>query len=519
MDLILSYWRYLALIVLVFSIVILLLIGFYCAKVVRFLFMKKKLGQIQNNEKLLLLKIPFLCIVALVFINLIFIFFGVNSLFITITNSFLVLFLGFALVLLIDFIIDIWRKAWEEDEILQQRMESLGYAKWFLRVVVILSAVFFLMVVWRVELSELVGVLETIRDVSLLNSLAVLLVFVLLSYSVLYIFKTYLKNIVVQKEIPYDNIIISRIEYPVSIIILLIGVSVSLKQFRVGGSFFVPFINTLIALMLMYTIMVVVENLIDYWERKIKGQKDFNVDEGVFVLAQNVSKVLIIFVVILSILFIWDFVDELKGVLLSLSVLGVVLGISMRETFANVVAGISLMLDNTFQRNDLIQLEDSNIGIVKKIGLRSTQLMTFDNELLTVPNLTIATTKVLNYTQPDSKARITIDIGVEHGSDPKRVENILLGVVKNKDFVIYPEKTDVWFTKIDENSMGFMLLFYVRDFMESFKIKSDTTKEIYYALEKNKISVAFPKRIIFKENGRRSNSSQRNKKRNAGKSK
>jgi len=212
-------------------------------------------------------------------------------------------------------------------------------------------------------------------------------------------------------------------------------------------------------------------------------------------------------------------VDKLKGVLFSLSVVGVVVGIAMRETFANVVAGISLMLDHTFQRKDLIQLENAEMGVVKKIGLRSTKLMTFNNELLTVPNLTIANGKVINYTQPDSKARVSIDIGVEHGSDPKKVEKILLGVVRDKDFIVFPELTQVWFTKINENALEFTLLFHVKDFMESFKIKSDVTNEIYYALKRNNINVAFPKRVILKENGRTSKSSQGNKKRNTGKSK
>ena len=519
MDLIFTYWGYFALIVLVFCLIVFFLIGFYFVRVICFLFMKKRLWEVQRNEKFLLLKLPFVLILALVLLNFFLIYLGVHSSFILILNTVLVVLSGVAVVFLINFIIDIWRKTWEEDEYLQHKTESLSYVEWFLKTVFFMLTIFLLMLVWGVELSDLVLVIETIRDVPLLNSLAVFCAFVLISYSVLYIFKTYLKNVVMQKEIPYDNIIISRIEYPVSIIILLLGVSVSLKQLDTGESFFVPFNNTLIALILMYTAIVIVENLIDYWEREIKKKKSFKVDEGIFVLAQNVSKVLIIFVVVLSILFIWNLVDELKGVLFSLSVVGVIVGIAMRETFANVVAGISLMLDHTFQRKDLIQLENAEMGVVKKIGLRSTKLMTFDNELLTVPNLTIANGKVINYTQPDSKARVSIDIGVEHGSDPKKVEKVLLGVVRDKDFIVFPELTQVWFTKINENAMDFTLLFYVKDFMESFKIKSDVTNEIYYALKRNNINVAFPKRVILKENGRTSKSSQRNKKRNARKSK
>ncbi len=516
MSFILNYWGYLAILVSTFTIALLFIIGNHCIKIIFRLLTTNKMGEIARKEKLDTLKGPVVAILILLILNIIFILLDTPEVIFSINNTILITFFGFVILYLINTLIKTWKNIWEEDEKLKYNTGPLQYVRWFLWILVITVYTLLFITVWNIEFSVILELLRAIKENKLLNALSVFIIFLLLANNILYVFKTYIKNIVRTKETPYDNIIISKIEYPISLIIVLIGANISIQQLGLHESTIIPLINTSIIVILMYTANILVENLIDYWERKVKKRCTGKIDDGIFILVQNVSKVVIIFITILLILFAWDLIKQLKGVLFSLSVVGVVLGIALRETFSNVVSGISLMLDHTFQSKDLIQLEDSEMGMVKKIGLRSTKVVTFDNKLLTIPNSTIANSKVLNYTQPDSKTRITIDVGVEYGSDPEKVEKVLMDVIKDKEFIIFPEKSEVWFKEMSDFSMKFRLLFHVNDFMESFKIKSDITKEIYHSLQKNKIKIALPARVIYTQNEK---SPTRNKKRNPKKSK
>ncbi|MFW6450032.1 MAG: mechanosensitive ion channel family protein [Nanoarchaeota archaeon] len=375
---------------------------------------------------------------------------------------------------------------------------SLINAKRFIWVIILVVLGLVLLYIWNISIFEFVkGTATLIVENKLLNALSVFIAFLLLANTVLYMFKTYLTTIVRKGESPYLNLVVEKIEYPVSWVIILLGVIVSVNQLDMGEKFILPTVKTAIVIVIMHALNVVIENIIEYWEQRLKNVSQARIDESLFVIAHNTSKIVIVIIAILFILVIWGLAKELKGVFLSLSVIGVVLGIALRETFSNIISGLSLMLDHTFKANDIIQLDTGEMGTVKKIGLRATKIRTFDNEMLTIPNSMLANTKVFNYTQPDSSYRVTIELGVEYGTDPKKVEKVLLNTLIDKDYVVYPECTEVRFEKMDDFSLNFKLIFFVRDFMESFKIKSQLTSQIYKELRKHKIGIPFPTRTIY----------------------
>ncbi|MGM5482797.1 MAG: mechanosensitive ion channel family protein [Nanobdellota archaeon] len=425
-------------------------------------------------------------------------------------NSLLLVGIFITILFLINTTITLLRKKWEYEQ--NNNIESLNYAKRFLWLVFFAVFIVLGLNTWEIPVIEVfIGIGSTIKHNRHLNALAVFVIFLGLANSLLYISKTYLTNMVRQSKTPYDNIILRKIEYPVSWIVIFIGIIISIKQLGLGNSVLIPIAKTIIILIIMHSFNIIVEDILEFWEKRLKRVANTRVDEALFVVAHNCSKIIIVFLALVFILLTWGLAQELKGVLLSLSVMGVVLGIALKETFSNIISGLSLMLDHTFKSNDLIQLESNEMGVVKKIGLRATKLETFDNEILTVPNSSLANSKVLNYTQPDPSTRITIEVGVEYGSNPERVEKILLKVIDKKEYIVFPEYKEVRFEKMDDFSLNFKLIFFVRDFMESFKIKSEVTSEIYKQLRKHKIKIPFPTRTIYSrtEDGRHNKTTKR----------
>ncbi|APX98351.1 mechanosensitive ion channel family protein [Natronorubrum daqingense] len=91
------------------------------------------------------------------------------------------------------------------------------------------------------------------------------------------------------------------------------------------------------------------------------------------------------------------------------------LSFAAQDLISNFVSGVFIIKDEPFKVGDWIEW-DGNEGIVKKINLRVTQVETFDNELVTVPNNQLATSVVTNSVANET-LRVSCDFGISYDDD------------------------------------------------------------------------------------------------------
>ena len=260
-------------------------------------------------------------------------------------------------------------------------------------------------------------------------------------------------------------------------------------------------INTVIAVIVMHTFIVLTDVLIEHLEKKWKARTNAKFDDEILIIAHNGAKILIIMIGILLILYVWGV--EIKSMLLSLGVLGVVVGFALKDSLDNLAGGISLMLDRSFRTGDMVRLESGEIGSVVDIGLRSTRIKTLDSELLTVPNGQLANTKFVNYAKPNNMLRIKIPVAVEYGSDPDKVKKVLRKCARSFSMRKDETSIEVRFLKMADFSLEFELLFYIKTYKDRYKAVNKMTTKVYKELKKNKIGIPFPTRTIYMKNKRK----------------
>ena len=101
-------------------------------------------------------------------------------------------------------------------------------------------------------------------------------------------------------------------------------------------------------------------------------------------------------------------------------------------------------------------------GIVRRINIRSTQVETFDNAVIFVPNAEFLSGKLTNWTRNGRMVRQEVAVGVAYGSDIQLVEKLLKQVAKEHQKVLtYPEPV-VLFNDFAASSLDFRLRFWVR---------------------------------------------------------
>jgi len=176
------------------------------------------------------------------------------------------------------------------------------------------------------------------------------------------------------------------------------------------------------------------------------------------------------------------------------------LGLGLQQTFNDVFSGILLLFERTVTVGDILKLEDSTVGTVQRIGLRTTLFETRRNISLIVPNSKLVTNNVENLTHHNNKIRYSIDVGVAYGSDTSIVKSLLLKTVKNNPYVMEYPAPFVRFNNFGDSSLDFELNFFSRNILVIEDIKSDIRFAIDKSFRENDVEIPFPQRVLWHKN-------------------
>jgi small-conductance mechanosensitive channel len=122
---------------------------------------------------------------------------------------------------------------------------------------------------------------------------------------------------------------------------------------------------------------------------------------------------------------------SLTAVWTTLGVGSVAIGLALQATLSNLFAGITILADRPVSTGDHITLPGLNVeGEVVRIGWRATELRTPSNEVAFVPNSTMASSVLMNYSLSGSGATASTIVKVNPSSDSEQVESTLQEAAK-----------------------------------------------------------------------------------------
>ncbi|MEE2822182.1 MAG: mechanosensitive ion channel family protein [Acidobacteriota bacterium] len=187
--------------------------------------------------------------------------------------------------------------------------------------------------------------------------------------------------------------------------------------------------------------------------------------------------------------------------LASAGIVGIAVGFAAKDTLANFFAGVFILADAPYKIGDFIILDGGERGQVNMIGIRSTRILTRDDIEVTIPNSTIASSKIINESGgPYVKYRNRVPIGVAYGSNVDQVREVLSDVatasIKEGYLAQLPEPR-VRFREFGDSALLFELLYWIEDPETRGKIQDHVNTQIYKALAKANIEIPFPKRDLY----------------------
>ena len=166
-----------------------------------------------------------------------------------------------------------------------------------------------------------------------------------------------------------------------------------------------------------------------------------------------------------------------NSLLAAAAAVGVAVGFAAQEVLKNIFGGIVIILDQPFQVGDKIAV-GGTYGEVVSIGLRSTRIVTPDDNLVSVPNSQVVADQVANANAGELNLQVVTDLYLPGWVDVALAKRIAYAAAANSKYV-YLDKPIVVIVK-DEFKETFLLHLkvkaYVLDTRYEFLLMSDVTE-------------------------------------------
>ena len=154
-----------------------------------------------------------------------------------------------------------------------------------------------------------------------------------------------------------------------------------------------------------------------------------------------------------------------------------------------------LIFERPIQIGDSVEL-GSVKGRVKRIGIRSSTVRSFEGADITVPNGSLLSDALTNWTMTDRNRRIEIVVGVGYGTDPDRVIAALNIALEEQEGILDAPAPQIIFNGFGDNSLDFALRAWVADNDEVVTIRSKVALAMNRALNAKNIEIPFPQRDL-----------------------
>ena len=330
------------------------------------------------------------------------------------------------------------------------------------------------------------------------TALAIFLGFFIGAKIVHFVIERVISRLAAKTTTKLDDLLIDRTKGPMTLLILLYGLFLGLQPLPIHERYFEIIISALhsaLILLLFFISIRILDALIDVWGQRIAARTKNVVDDELFKIFHRFSRIFISIIAFLTVLAYWGV--DIGPLLTGLGIGGIAIAFALQNSLGNIFGGISLIIDKSVKVGDVIEIDETTSGKIIDVGLRSTKIRTWDNEVVIIPNGKLADSKIKNMILPDPSIRAIVKFGVEYGSDPEKVKKVVLGVVKKIPTVLADPAPSVEFLEMGDFSLNFRATMWVKDYNERWHTKLKATEDIYLALNRAKIGIPFPTRTIY----------------------
>jgi potassium-dependent mechanosensitive channel len=165
------------------------------------------------------------------------------------------------------------------------------------------------------------------------------------------------------------------------------------------------------------------------------------------------------------------------------------IGFGLQNVINNFVSGLILLFERPIKIGDIIEVSGI-AGEVRRIGIRASVIRTADGSEVIVPNGSLISSNVTNWTFSDVLRAIEVSVNVIRGADPQRVFELLKNTAAGHPGVAKEPSPQVYVVNFTAGAITFQLRVWTDQYHEWAQLRSDLSVAVNDALAREKIAIA-----------------------------
>lgn len=191
---------------------------------------------------------------------------------------------------------------------------------------------------------------------------------------------------------------------------------------------------------------------------------------------------------------------DLAGLVTALGVSSIVIGLALQDTLGSVMSGIALLFERPFSVGDWLTVGEVT-GQVIDINWRAVRLQTFEREMVIIPHKLIGNEIIRNFSRPIAIHAERIRHGFSYNDPPNLAKHVLLTTALETEGILKDPEPEIFTISYDDFAITYEVKFYISDYCDIESIRDRFMSRIWYAAQRNSLTIPFPIRTLYHFHG------------------
>lgn len=181
---------------------------------------------------------------------------------------------------------------------------------------------------------------------------------------------------------------------------------------------------------------------------------------------------------------------QMTSIVAVLGAASLAVGMALSGTLQNFAGGIVILFFKPFKVGDTIETATGKVGVVKKIMIFTTELHTFDNQVIFLPNGALSNGEITNLSKGTIR-RSDLKLSIAYGDSVDQARKVILGILKKDKRVMQDPEPLVFVSNLGESGVDITVRYWSK-YVDVYGSTMDLIEQIYETLPTKSINFPFP---------------------------